>query len=216
MKLPAGASYENILLCGTGSNCKLMNSSILSDGTLASIGEAVGAYGASLDLVNSTIAVNTNNENVTDAINANNECNINIQFSEIRITTINGVEGISAGLSIVKIVNSIVRTNSLNGDGGDGAFNVAIKGANLDIQNSEIAATSANGAPARGMDVEGKGIVIVKNSVVSGTSFGIYTRGGGIPFRIGISQLIGGHNGTAGVDKIVNCIDENFNQIQNL
>ncbi|MHA2220023.1 MAG: hypothetical protein ACXACY_29375, partial [Candidatus Hodarchaeales archaeon] len=57
----------------------------------------------------------------------------------------------------------------------------------------------------------------VNNSTVTGGTFGIYNRDSQFySFMIGSSQISGGHNGTAGVDKVVNCHDENYDPIPNL
>lgn len=56
--------------------------------------------------------------------------------------------------------------------------------------------------------------ITINQSSVSGPSAGIFKQGG--YFKVGNSQIAGGHNGVAGIDNIVNCYDGSYLSIQNL
>jgi nitrous oxidase accessory protein NosD len=85
------------------------------------------------------------------------------------------------------------------------------------MSNSTISATTQNPTTkTAGVGLSGGTVnADIMSSKISGSSYGIY-KTGTATFRVGGSQIIGGHNGVPGTDKVVNSFDGNYNPIPNL
>jgi hypothetical protein len=56
----------------------------------------------------------------------------------------------------------------------------------------------------------------IRNAVIGGPTIGIEKIDNQTSFRAANSQLIGGHNGNSGVDRVTNCVDGNLDPLPNL
>ncbi len=180
--------------------------SLLVSGCLIELSGVAGSWdlgiaseGITGTIINTTVKIKSQNGGY--GITGSNTEIMNSNVSVETVTDSYGSYGIvGTGNRIYNsIIASSTETNPVDTVGVDGYSDTT-------IINSTVSGT-VYGYKA------GSGYNNINNSVVSGGTLGIYKGG---TFKIGASQIEGGHNGVGGVDKVVNCHDGNFNPLPDL
>lgn len=221
----------------SGANLQVLNSSFVlvnGTGSPAAIDFNGAAYSTSLLVSDCTIDINTSATNGPGGIYAYGWANMTTEIVNTRIKLVSAGPNYAVCVYNSKLVNCDVYQRSLSSYGAQAVF-----GQNIEIRDSKVTlltdypATSYAGAVADsgtlkimnsvisssdvGVSSEGAAVAVVINSSISGTNYGIKTETPGYTsFKIGNSQIIGGHNGVTGTDKVINCYDGNFAPIPNL
>lgn len=223
----ANSNVRCIIDCSTGTKLHLLSSKIVSDGTVDAFDSAIETRGA-VDVIDSKISMMSRQTNYPYLIGGSNNLKVKNSTLELISPLTDLIEG-----DIYTIENSNLYANCTNvGNSMVGCYGVwggsgeiigskikidcpsmtcggAAVSSTAKISNSIISSTS-NGIETSPWP--GYGVTEINNSEVSAGNVGIR----GVNFMIGSSKLKGGHQGNAGVSKVVNCYDENFTPIPNL
>lgn len=210
---------------GSGNNALVMNNShiLLGAGTNNGPDTGIEMYGSGnryITIKNSLIEMNAGTSNVAVAILADS-ADTNISDTEFRVTSSFGqIEALDVNTN-TRIYNSRISVNNMNPSNGfqgmsgrfeiynssivvSGAVTTAIEFYYDGVINNSTIISQQKGINSRA-DLK------INNSVISASGLAINKESG--TFKAGNSQLIGGHNGVTGLDRIKNCYDGNYDAI---
>lgn len=216
-----------------GVSIQFLNSKIvLEAGT--GIGSANGFWmgnNSDTNLVLNGSTVEIHNLGPAGAVGIYSTGTVTVVNSDVNVTAaIYSASGISNSYATGKLR---VFDSRITVAGGTGAESTGVRYWDTEIHDSKITASNSNsiavgsfgGAPpvkivnsvvsSSGNGFSGQSL-LANGSTISGTPYAIQIFASGGLFKVGNSQIIGGHNGVAGKDKVVNCFDGNYNSIPNL
>lgn len=217
------SSSQDAITCLSGSSFQFIDSKLTCNGTNGHTHMGIYSSGNSLLIKNSTIDMRATNGYIYALPH---DCNdVKVINSDINLDA-GQVDVFNVGGGSTKIFNSTIsvkgntaHTYLTSGGGYYEIHDSTISVTNPDTDQSRTGVISTNGNVKvynSTLATTGTAIVAdtieVNNSTVSGQTFGLLR---GSSFKIGNSQLVGGHNGVPG-DKITNCVDGNFDPIASI